>query len=722
MKNMTQSFLPILLISLTFSFCSNTIAQENQKTNKYGIYGGLNYNIHTADFYKLAGIPNCCPAFESGSGLGFNAGFLYEHKINDGFWLSGRLGLMTLDGILKKNENTTIIIQTGAANGTFEHKLTGSFMNLGLEPSIVYNPFDKVLVSAGARFGLNLTKKFDQIEEIIDPPGTGTFLDSLGNDSHSRTRNIFSGDIPNAIPFQMSLLGSISYELPLNIDGTMILAPEISYYFPITETVQNTSWKISSIRAGIALKFVSVPKIDKEKIFRKEYRIDTVKTESPDIAENFIKLGKESIKSFSDETPTEIVTTELLVRTDTLFHKKIYKIDGKILALGIDKDGNEIQNPKITIEEFVSNRLDPLLNYVFFDNNSYVIPNKYKFLNNQEVREFEIDSLYQESTLDIYYNILNIVGKRLTENPSAKLTLIGCNADLGDEKNNIELSQKRAEAVRDYLLNVWNIDKKRITLEKRNLPAKASTPFDEPDKIAENRRVEFYSDNYEILKPIFIEKIDRTANPPVVRFKADVNAEAGLKGWQTEAYQNSDIDNKFISQGKSDLPQQIDWQLEYNQKTIPKSPEPIVYKLELEDVWGNKKIIDNQTLPINVISIRNKRIEKQGDYEIERYSLILFDFDKAAIEGNNQKIIDFIKNRIKPDSEIEISGYTDRTGEADYNKSLSERRSLSAKSALKRNDAVASGIGEEQLLYNNDLPEGRFYCRTVNIVVKTKVQ
>ncbi|MEI6089253.1 MAG: hypothetical protein WCR42_02265 [bacterium] len=32
------------------------------------------------------------------------------------------------------------------------------------------------------------------------------------------------------------------------------------------------------------------------------------------------------------------------------------------------------------------------------------------------------------------------------------------------------------------------------------------------------------------------------------------------------------------------------------------------------------------------------------------------------------------------------------------------------------------GVGEDTLLYNNDVPEGRFYCRTVQIVVKTPIE
>ena len=33
--------------------------------------------------------------------------------------------------------------------------------------------------------------------------------------------------------------------------------------------------------------------------------------------------------------------------------------------------------------------------------------------------------------------------------------------------------------------------------------------------------------------------------------------------------------------------------------------------------------------------------------------------------------------------------------------------------------ADARGLGEIDLLFNNDIPEGRFYCRTVNVMVET---
>lgn len=560
------------------------------------------------------------------------------------------------------------------------------------------------------------------METIIKPKGVGTFIDSLGNDTGLRTRNKFNGDIPNAISFQMFASGGISYEVPLNKSNSLRAVPEIQYYFPITELVENTKWKVNSLRLGLAFKYVPIPKPPKPRLFERKYEIDTIQIPSDLIAQVTYRKGTEKTSQDKFEDDEKIIEYEIISRTDTVLTPITYKLAGKITAVGVDNFGQEKPKHKFEVEEYVSNRLDPLLNYIFFEDNSSQLPARYKRLTPNEVKDFEIEKLFYDSTLQIYYNILNIVGKRMILNPTAKITLIGCNSDQGAEKGNIELSRKRAEEVKNYLTNVWGISSDRITIQTRNLPQKASTPTNEPDKIAENRRVEIISDNEKITEPIFIEKIDRTANPPIVRFKLEAEAEAGLKEWKVVANQNNDKINKFEYQKEGQIEQQIDWELAQYQKLTPKYPEPILAELQLEDKKGNKHTAKTQTEPIEVISIQQKRKNRVGDYEVEKFSLILFDFDKATIEAQNIKIVDFIKSRTKPESELEIIGYTDRTGSPEYNKRLSQRRADATRDALGRRDAKSTGIGQKRLLYNNDLPEGRFYCRTVEIIVKTKIE
>jgi outer membrane protein OmpA-like peptidoglycan-associated protein len=73
-----------------------------------------------------------------------------------------------------------------------------------------------------------------------------------------------------------------------------------------------------------------------------------------------------------------------------------------------------------------------------------------------------------------------------------------------------------------------------------------------------------------------------------------------------------------------------------------------------------------------------------------------------------------------------VTGYTDIVGQEDRNQLLSRQRAGTVDRGLKRNVAsgiVASlnteGVGETDPLFSNDLPEGRFYNRTVQIVIET---
>ena len=82
-------------------------------------------------------------------------------------------------------------------------------------------------------------------------------------------------------------------------------------------------------------------------------------------------------------------------------------------------------------------------------------------------------------------------------NSKARIKIIGCNSNVGVEKNNLDLSRRRAEAVMTYLNVYWGIDDSRMTVEARNLPQKA-TPMNLIGARAENQRVEIVYDSAEM--------------------------------------------------------------------------------------------------------------------------------------------------------------------------------------------------------------------------------
>jgi outer membrane protein OmpA-like peptidoglycan-associated protein len=75
-----------------------------------------------------------------------------------------------------------------------------------------------------------------------------------------------------------------------------------------------------------------------------------------------------------------------------------------------------------------------------------------------------------------------------------------------------------------------------------------------------------------------------------------------------------------------------------------------------------------------------------------------------------------------PDTNISILGYTDNTGSAEYNQSLSVRRAEAVKAAITANGVSASrlttqGKGEGDPIADNTTEAGRSQNRRVEIVI-----
>jgi outer membrane protein OmpA-like peptidoglycan-associated protein len=85
---------------------------------------------------------------------------------------------------------------------------------------------------------------------------------------------------------------------------------------------------------------------------------------------------------------------------------------------------------------------------------------------------------------------LKTVGEMLEDFKDMKIKIIGHTDSDGDDNKNLQLSQKRAGSVKDYLLKNYKIDASRLTFEGKGekVPAMPNTT---PEGKAANRRVEF---------------------------------------------------------------------------------------------------------------------------------------------------------------------------------------------------------------------------------------
>jgi outer membrane protein OmpA-like peptidoglycan-associated protein len=308
------------------------------------------------------------------------------------------------------------------------------------------------------------------------------------------------------------------------------------------------------------------------------------------------------------------------------------------------------------------------------------------------------------------------------------LTLTGTSdgKERESEKERLILAEQRAKNIKDYLVNRWNINPNIITIKTRDIP---ELPTSEAyvEGFEENRRVEISSNSPDILAPVIHSKfLEFTSKQESINVNAILN-DCDLLAWEfslTDKNNNEIFKSNRFGRTRGYRGYNFNIKIPVNQIFIDEAGQSISSN-------------DNLHYLFKVTNISNKKESKEGglkinlatnQYEVGRLNLIVFDFDKSDISTLNKKLInDFIKSSIQKNSIVRITGGTDRLGESTYNKKLSIERAHTARKFLLSiqpdiNITEIKGKGASDLKYNNDLPEGRFYCRTVMIEIKTPVK
>jgi outer membrane protein OmpA-like peptidoglycan-associated protein len=647
------------------------LAQSDYVVGRLGgsIMGGI--NIHTANFKSLPGIPSCCPRYEQGIGFGLGVGGYYDFIIDNVLSIESQAGYENLNATLRRTENTTVIVDDVHVPGEFVHSVDAKISMFAVQVLARYNVADVWSVLAGPAGGIIVSNTYAQQEIIDKPADRGTF------ENGRRIRNVSSGSTPGGAKFYSGLAVGVKHRLPLNSSGDLHLVPQLQFTFGLTPLAEGMEWRRHSIMLGASIEF------------------DLVRRSEPPPA----------------PPPPEVVERPKVPILPVL--------TASLNAVMVDTDLVEKPIKELVIEEYIRTQNRPLLNFIFFDSGSSMLALRYHQLTEDEAKAFSIKSLYTYETLPLYYEMLNIIGKRMKENPKGRLTIVGCNDNTGIEKDNKQLSRARAEVIYEYLADVWQIPASRMKIEARNLPEKPSTVND-VDGAQENRRVEIYSNMWEIVEPVYTIDTVHIPKPPVVRFLPDGESVAGIYKWQVVATESVKKLKDFS--GKDSLPKILDWELEKESIKVLAALDTVGAVLSLNDRTGQFAESRPLILPVRHYTLEDKHREGSVDTIISRYSLILFDFDRAELSDANRRIADFVKSRIAEDSRIKIFGYTDRIGTDEYNTQLSDLRARTTQRYIGLDRAEVKGLGRRVLLYDNALPEGRFYSRTVTIVVSTPMR
>lgn len=485
---------------------------------------------------------------------------------------------------------------------------------------------------------------------------------AFGN--NQRETIVDGASIPNTT-LRAALLVGIGYTAKLS--DRWYIQPELTYRLPLTNVSSAQAyspWTVSQIRLSVNV---------------------------------FFGFGSD------DSSPTTSSTSRISASMDRI--------------VSLDDVGREQPVSQIAVEDMRYNEMFPLIPYAFYGENS-ATPDP--ALQNRTVDptrgEFSSDALPLDA-IEINRNLLNVLGSRLRSTPQATLTITGTHDGKGEAKT-ANLALQRAESVKTYLQSAFGIDASRLKVEQRGVPARPSSSTD-ADGVAENRRVEFSSNVPDILSPIILTaENQRIADPELIVFYPNVVTEDSVRSWTLRIAQAGSTLRDINGKGR---PGSLSWTIKPNE--LSNAQVPVDWEFTVASTAGDTALATG-SIPVEYLSSVRKRTEDLPDKSIDKYSLVLFDFDKSELTPDNRRVLEqMVLPSIKTNSKVTVIGYTDRIGGEDYNKKLSKERAEAVKAflAARAKDAKysAAGVGEQNTLFTQEQPIGRQLSRTVQVVVET---
>lgn len=709
-----QSFKSILIITCFFI----TISLHAQMQNPawyVGPYGAIMQSNHTTTFKDMPGYPTCCSTERSGTGIGYDIGMLFRFPIHSDLNIRIFGGINSPGSTISNQEkignqfirNPQFPFDSIARDITVSHSIEAMLTQISLRPMIAYAlPFGGDF-TAGLGFSFVMNHTFNQRETLISPDNAA-FPDGRG------IRNESSGDIPNIATFQTSIAVGYSHDFP--ISSSSLLMPFIEYHHPL-QSLTSYDWNISKLQLGLALQFGMIPSKTPTIMIDTIYRRDTMVTISPIAVSNpteLINRNSEYVKgSINNDIrlDTVLITEKYLL---TLFTPPGY--EGNISVFGLDAQGKTTSKPIIKIEEWEQIETFPILPYIYFEEGSSDLGGtNQNLLLTSQTGFFKEDSL-PSSTLGIYRDMLNIIGSR-AKTTGSPIDIIGFTNTMPAD-NLPGIAKQRSQAIGSYFQSIWGLNPDLMTIQFGSLPGLPSNTSLR-DGQTENARAEIKSKNSEILKPLKKSTIIRTMNPPILAIKPEIQAGKAIRSWEIIINDGNETLQTF--KGEGSIPDStFTWTIKPSSQM---SAIPLTVTLNAVDTHDISHSWDVEVLTER-ITLRNKQELRINDTLIERFALILFDFDKSNLSPANQSIAQTIKQSITPTSNIIITGYTDRTGDSSYNHALSEARcrQVSQFLGLSAGSYIINPLGGKELPFENDSPQGRAYSRTVMIEVRTPIK
>jgi len=384
----------------------------------------------------------------------------------------------------------------------------------------------------------------------------------------------------------------------------------------------------------------------------------------------------------------------------------------------------------------------------------------------QNLFDFDSDVIKEENFAN-----LDAIADFLKEYDNIKVTVEGHTDNVGSEEYNKGLSERRAEAVGDYLINK-GIDGSRITTEGFGF-AKPVASNDTEEGQAQNRRTEMIfnlQDSFVASSPDSQTIQEKAAQEVLEEEAAKVSEKEEISNVQETVKEEVETKEEELS---SDLERALKKEVETGKEEISNVQKTVKEEVETKEeelsdleralkMNAEAKVSDIQEAvkeeaetKEEELSDLEKALRKNAETEKEEESGIqqalkkevetaieenkenfsislekfssesLFEFGSAMIMEENFANLDAIAEFLKENDRIavKIEGHTDNIGSEEYNKNLSARRAKSVGDYLISKGVDSSritteGLGFSKPIASNDTEEGQAQNRRTEIIFK----
>jgi outer membrane protein OmpA-like peptidoglycan-associated protein len=604
---------------------------------------------------------------------------------------------------------TSIVKNTPLAynlfNNSYDSILRNRFYNAslgmaGAAAMVSYSILPRLKISAGPFLGVLIERNYNETEGLVYPAdSTARYTTGLS------TRTISSSMISNVNVLQTGMEFSASYELPF--EPHLALRPSFGATIPFTPITSHLY--VYTIGASLSLVY--------------HFSEPPVQEPAPAIVNNIPAPQQAEPKPVETPAPSSPIPPKRAMLTVS------------VKALGVGDDGKEVSEPVISIERTHVTEVYPLLHYVFFDDGSSEIPERYHRETAATRGAFHEKDLFTANALEIHHHVLDILGARLAKKSDASVTLVGARSEHSpnDSLFGNVIALDRAKSIQDYLATVWGISRERLRLRERTLPEIASDDHNSFGQ-AENRRVEIIPSSPEVTAPLRTERIERVATPPRIDFEPEITANAGIRSATITVYQHGRVLRTIDALSDSAASEYL-WTID--DRSMPDDAPEVEDSLRY--VFAAVDSLGDTAEAFGVIRLRKQTsdiIRHAGDTsldkQIERYSLILFDYSSSQLDKKESEvIIKEMASAVQTHAHVTLTGHTDKTGDDAFNDRLAHDRVMRAAQMLEtelknRGEKIPpiamESRGSRDNLFDNSIPEGRVLSRTVRATIENDIK